>query len=116
MGNPTLPTPKQIVIKLFEAEKNPRNHRSSASKGIYKLRCAITDWYQKRYDVALDPEAESVVTIGAREGLGPLALATIGPGDVDAARIVSEQRRYSGADEKARHPGVSLCMGGGDFF
>lgn len=82
MGNPDLPTPKHIVNKLIDAVKNPRNHRYSASKGIYKLRCAITDWYQRRYDVDLDPETESVVTIGAKEGLGHLALATIGPGDV----------------------------------
>ena len=82
MGNPDLPTPKHIVQKLIEAVKNPRNHRYSASKGIYKLRCAITDWYQKRYDVELDPETESVVTIGAKEGLGHLVLATLGPGDV----------------------------------
>ena len=82
MGNPDLPTPKHIVNKLVEAVKNPRNHRYSASKGIYKLRLAITDWYLKRYDVELDPESESVVTIGAKEGLGHLVLATLGPGDV----------------------------------
>ena len=82
MGNPDLPTPKHIVNKLIEAVKNPRNHRYSASKGIYKLRLAITDWYRRRYDVDLDPDMESVVTIGAKEGIGHLALATIGPGDV----------------------------------
>ena len=82
MGNPDLPTPKHIVNKLIEAVKNPRNHRYSASKGIYKLRLAITDWYQRRFDVELDPESEVVVTIGAKEGLGHLALATLGPGDV----------------------------------
>ncbi len=82
MGNPDLPTPKHIVNKLIEAVKNPRNHRYSASKGIYKLRLAVTDWYRKRYDVELDPESESVITIGAKEGLSHLALATIGPGDI----------------------------------
>jgi alanine-synthesizing transaminase len=81
MGNPDLPTPKHIVNKLIEAAKNPRNHRYSASKGIYKLRMAITDWYRNRFDVDLDPESESVVTIGAKEGIGHLALATLGPGD-----------------------------------
>jgi alanine-synthesizing transaminase len=81
MGNPDLPTPKHIVSKLIETAKNPKNHRYSASKGIYKLRMAITDWYRKRFDVDLDPESESVVTIGAKEGIGHLALATLGPGD-----------------------------------
>ncbi|HSB04073.1 MAG TPA: alanine transaminase [Thermodesulfobacteriota bacterium] len=82
MGNPDLATPRHIVNKMVEAVKNPRNHRYSASKGIYKLRKAITDWYQRRFDVELDPETESVVTIGAKEGLGHLVLATLGPGDV----------------------------------
>ena len=82
MGNPDLPTPKHIVNKLVEAVKNPRNHRYSASKGIYKLRLAITEWYRRRYDVELDPELESVVTIGIKEGIGHLILATLGPGDI----------------------------------
>ncbi len=82
MGNPDLATPKHIVNKLIEAVKNPRNHRYSASKGIYKLRLAIGDWYRKRFDVELDPESEVVVTIGAKEGIAHLALATLGPGDV----------------------------------
>jgi alanine-synthesizing transaminase len=82
MGNPDFPTPKHIAHKLIEAVKNPRNHRYSASKGIYKLRLAITDWYRRRYDVDLDPDSEAVVTIGAKEGIGHLALATVGPGDV----------------------------------
>jgi alanine-synthesizing transaminase len=82
MGNPDLPTPKHIVDKMIEAAENPKNHRYSASKGIYKLRLAMTNWYRKRYDVELDPESECVVTIGAKEGLGHLTLATLGPGDV----------------------------------
>ena len=82
MGNPDQPTPQHIVDKLLEAAKNPRNHRYSASKGIYKLRLAITDWYKRRYDVDLDPESEAIATIGSKEGLSHLALAIIGPGDV----------------------------------
>jgi alanine-synthesizing transaminase len=82
MGNPDMPTPKHVVNKLVEAVKNPKNHRYSASKGIYKLRLAITEWYRRRFDVELDPESEAVVTIGAKEGIGHLTLATLGPGDV----------------------------------
>jgi len=82
MGNPDQPTPQHIVDKLIEATQNPRNHRYSASKGIYKLRLAITDWYKRRYDVDLDPDSEAIATIGSKEGLSHLALAIIGPGDV----------------------------------
>ncbi len=82
MGNPDQGTPQHIVDKLVEAAQNPKNHRYSASKGITKLRAAICDWYKRRYDVSLDPETEAVVTIGSKEGLSHLALATIEPGDV----------------------------------
>ncbi|MGL4207855.1 MAG: aminotransferase class I/II-fold pyridoxal phosphate-dependent enzyme, partial [Candidatus Adiutrix sp.] len=58
------------------------NHRYSASKGITKLRHAIANWYGRRYGVNLDPDTETVVTIGAKEGLAHLTLATITPGEV----------------------------------
>ena len=82
MGNPDQPTPKHIVDKMIEAVKNPRNHRYSASKGITKLRLAITDWYKRNFGVELDHESEVIITIGSKEGLSHLALATISPGDV----------------------------------
>jgi len=82
MGNPDLPTPLHIVEKLIEAVKNPRNHRYSASRGIYKLRCAIASLYGRNYGVKIDPETEAIVTIGTKEGISHLALATLGPGDV----------------------------------
>ena len=82
MGNPDLPTPPHIVEKLIEAVKIPRNHRYSASRGIFKLRSAIADWYQRNYGVDIDPDTEAIVTIGAKEGLSHLVLATLGPGDV----------------------------------
>jgi alanine-synthesizing transaminase len=82
MGNPDLPTPKHIVDKLREAALKGHNHRYSASKGITRLRTAICDWYRRRYQVELDPETETVVTIGAKEGISHLVLATINPGDV----------------------------------
>lgn len=82
MGNPDIPTPPHIVKKLIEAVKNPKNHRYSVSKGIYKLRVAICDWYSRHFDVVLDPDSEAIATIGAKEGLSHLVLATMGPGDI----------------------------------
>lgn len=82
MGNPDLSTPKHIVDKLIEAVQKGHNHRYSASMGITKLRHAIADWYKRRFDVDIDPESEAIATIGAKEGLSHLVLATISPGDV----------------------------------
>jgi alanine-synthesizing transaminase len=82
MGNPDGATPKHIVDKLIEAATNPRNHRYSVSKGLFKLRLAFCDWYKRKYDVSLDPEAEGIVTIGAKEGVSHLATAILNPGDV----------------------------------
>ncbi|MFP6870025.1 MAG: aminotransferase class I/II-fold pyridoxal phosphate-dependent enzyme [Nitrospinota bacterium] len=82
MGNPDLPTPPHIVEKLVEAAANPRNHRYSASRGITKLRKAISDWYGRRFDVDIDPDREAIVTIGAKEGISHLCLAITNPGDL----------------------------------
>ena len=81
MGNPDQPTPAHIVAKLVEAAQRGDTHRYSLSKGIPRLRKAICDWYKRRYDVTLDLESEAIVTIGSKEGLAHLALATLGPGD-----------------------------------
>ena len=82
MGNPDRPTPAHIVDKLVEAAQKPKNHRYSVSRGIYKLRLAMAKWYERRYGVALDPESEVCVTLGAKEGLAHLVMAILGSGDV----------------------------------
>ncbi|MGJ0431286.1 alanine transaminase [Methylobacter sp.] len=82
MGNPDQPTPDHIVKKLIEATQRGDTHRYSVSKGIPRLRRAICNWYKNRFDVDLDPESEAIVTIGSKEGLAHLALATLGPGDI----------------------------------
>ena len=82
MGNPDIPTPRHIVEKVTEAVENPRNHRYSASAGIPKLRAAFADWWKRRYNVDLDPVTEVVASMGAKDALAHLVLATMGPGDV----------------------------------
>jgi alanine-synthesizing transaminase len=82
MGNPDLPTPGHVVDKICEAARNPRNHRYSASRGLPNLRAAITEWYQRRHAVSLDPDREAIAVIGSKEGLAHFILMTIGPGDV----------------------------------
>lgn len=81
MGNPDQPTPQHIVDKMIEATQDPRTHRYSQSKGIPRLRQAICNWYQRNYQVELDSETEAIVTIGSKEGLAHLALATMERGD-----------------------------------
>jgi alanine-synthesizing transaminase len=81
MGNPDGPTPKHIVDKLVEAAQRQDTHGYSVSKGIPRLRKAICDWYQRRYGVRFDPDAEAIVTIGSKEGLAHLMLACLERGD-----------------------------------
>ena len=81
MGNPDGSTPEHIVKKMVEATLRPDTHGYSVSKGIPRLRKAITDWYLRRYDVAFDPDSEAIVTIGSKEGLAHLMLATLDEGD-----------------------------------
>jgi alanine-synthesizing transaminase len=81
MGNPDQPTPPHIVAKLVEAAQRNDTHRYSMSRGIPRLRRAVCRWYKRKYDVDLDPDSQAIVTIGSKEGLAHLALATVGPGD-----------------------------------
>jgi alanine-synthesizing transaminase len=81
MGNPDGPTPKHIVEKLCEVARREDTHRYSVSRGIPRLRRAICNWYQRRFGVELDPDREAIVTIGSKEGLAHLALATVDRGD-----------------------------------
>lgn len=104
MGNPNIPTPKHIVDKLIEAAKKARNHRYSASAGITKLREAIATWYKRRFSVEVDPNEEAIATIGAKEGLSHLVLATVSPGDV----VFSPNPTYP------IHP-YSVIIAGGDL-
>jgi alanine-synthesizing transaminase len=81
MGNPDKPTPRHIVEKLVEVAQRSNTHRYSVSRGIPRLRRAICNWYRERYEVELDPDSQAIVTIGSKEGLAHLALATMGAGD-----------------------------------
>ncbi|MBT6276233.1 MAG: alanine transaminase [Chromatiales bacterium] len=116
MGNPERPTPDHIVEKLVETVRRPDTHRYSMSRGIPRLRQAICTWYADRYQVDLDPETEAIVTIGSKEGLAHLALATVGPGDAvlvpnPAYPIHPYGMVIAGAD--IRHVPM---VPGGDFF
>ena len=81
MGNPDGATPPHIVAKLLDVAQRPDTHGYSTSRGIPRLRRAISHWYEQRYGAAIDPETEVVVTIGSKEGLAHLMLATLGRGD-----------------------------------
>ncbi|MBP6621568.1 MAG: alanine transaminase [Alcaligenes sp.] len=81
MGNPDGATPAHIVEKLVEAASRPDTHGYSVSKGIPRLRRAVTNWYERRYNVHLNPDSEAIVTIGSKEGLAHLMLATLDKGD-----------------------------------
>ncbi|HEY1328167.1 MAG TPA: alanine transaminase [Casimicrobiaceae bacterium] len=81
MGNPDGPTPSHIVTKLVETVQRGDTHGYSVSKGIPRLRRAICHWYDRRWGVQFDPETEAIVTIGSKEGIAHLALATLGRGD-----------------------------------
>jgi alanine-synthesizing transaminase len=81
MGNPDGPTPRHIVDKLVEVAQREDTHGYSVSKGIPRLRRAICQWYKRRWNLDFDAETEAIVTIGSKEGLAHLMLATLDRGD-----------------------------------
>src|ERR1700721_609469 len=117
-GNPVLPSPEVAVSKLAEAAHNPRNHRYSASRGIPKLRSAITDLYRRKFAVELDPETEVVTTIGAKEGFSHLMWVLVGPGDTALVPSPSYPIHiwgplFAGGDVRQAPPnGPSVDVGG----
>jgi len=116
MGNPDQPTPQHIIDKLVEVAQRRDTHRYSVSRGIPRLRKSICNWYKTNFDVDLDPDREAIVTIGSKEGLAHLALATMETGDTvlvpnPAYPIHPYGFVIAGAD--IRH--VPLVPGG-DFF
>ena len=81
MGNPDKPPSRHISEKLAEVALREDTHRYSLSRGIPRLRKAVADWYMRKFEVEIDPDSEAIVTIGSKEGLAHLTLATLGPGD-----------------------------------
>ena len=82
IGDPDIPTPPHILDKLLEAAQDPPNHRYPESDGLPQFRRAISDWYGKRFGIALDSDKEVLPLIGAKEGIGHMALCFVDPGDV----------------------------------
>lgn len=116
MGNPDGPTPAHIVEKLVEASSRPTTHGYSVSKGIPRLRKAITDWYARRFQVQFDPDSEAIVTIGSKEGLAHLMLATLDAGDTVLVPNPSYPIHIYGAVIAGANI-RSVCMTpGSDFF
>jgi alanine-synthesizing transaminase len=116
MGNPDQPTPRHIVDKLVESAQRPDTHRYSVSKGIPRLRRAISHWYKTRYEVDIDPDTEAIATIGSKEGIAHLALATLDRGDIVMVPNPSYPIHIYGpviAGADIRHVPITP---GGDFF
>ena len=120
MGNPDGATPAHIVAKLAEVAQRPDTHGYSASKGIPRLRRAISHWYADRYGVEIDPDREAIVTIGSKEGLAHLMLATLDRGDTVLVPDPSYPIHIygaviAGADIRSV-PLVESDQGGAEFF
>src|SRR3954462_2734127 len=124
-GNPDLPSPDLAVEKLCEAAQNARNHRYSASRGIPKLRQAVSDLYLRRFGVDLDPDTEVINTIGAKEGFSHLMWTLLGPGDAAVVPSPSYPIHIygpllAGADIREIPLGTTASAGNGqggdDFF
>lgn len=82
IGDPDIPTPKNIVERMKEAVGDPKNHRYPSYEGLLSFRDAVAEWYKKRFNVTLDPETEVLSLIGSKEGIGHIPLAFINPGDI----------------------------------
>lgn len=119
MGNPDMPTPEHITAKLIEAVQNPRTHRYSMSRGVPGLRKAQAKYYERRFNVKLDPEREIVATLGSKEGFANMAQAITAPGDVVMVPDPTYPIHHFGfmiSGGAIRSLPVSQCGNTGDFI
>ena len=116
MGNPDGETPAHIVSKLTEVSQRGDTHGYSASRGIPRLRRAISHWYRKRFEVEIDPDREAIVTIGSKEGLAHLMLATLGRGDTVLVPDPSYPIHMYGAVIAGADVRAVPLVPNGDFF
>lgn len=82
IGDPDLPTPEPILERMQEAVTDPQHHQYPSSNGMLSFRTAVAGWYQRRFNVTVDPKSEVVTLIGSKEGIGHVPMAFIDPGDV----------------------------------
>ncbi len=82
MGNPDGSAPQAVIDAAIEAFQHPANHGYPPFEGTASFRTTITNWYQRRYQVELNPDDEALPLLGSKEGLTHLALAYVNPGDV----------------------------------
>jgi alanine-synthesizing transaminase len=81
IGSPDLGTPEPIVDRLLAAARDARYHGYPTSAGTFELRTALAAWYERRYEVVVDPETQVLVTWGASDGMAHLPWVLLGPGD-----------------------------------
>jgi LL-diaminopimelate aminotransferase len=82
IGDPDLPSPPHVVEAAQEAVADPRRHRYPDYYGLPEFRRAIARWYEKRFEIALDPDKEVIPLIGSKEGIAHMPIAWVDPGDV----------------------------------
>ena len=82
IGDPDIPTPSHVIERLCQAAQDPQNHRYPESEGLPEFRNNIAQWYKGRFGVTLDPDREVLPLIGAKDGIGHIALCFIDPGDI----------------------------------
>lgn len=82
IGDPDIPTPDSIIAKLTETSVDSANHRYPETDGLPELRLAMSEWYQRRFGIELNPDNEILPLIGAKEGIGHASLCFIDPGDI----------------------------------
>jgi len=81
VGDPDLPTSPHIIEALIEGATDPRSHRYPPYPGTVEFKTAVTDWFERRFGVELNPTSEALALIGSKEGLAHLPWAILNPGE-----------------------------------
>ncbi|KMP24883.1 aminotransferase [Bacillus cereus] len=80
-GNPDQPTPQHIVKALQDAAEKTVHHKYPPFRGHESLKEAVATFYQREYDVVVNPKTEVAILFGGKAGLVELPVCFTNPGD-----------------------------------
>jgi aspartate/methionine/tyrosine aminotransferase len=81
IGSPDLPPHPSVVQALHTHSNHHGNHAYQSYIGLPELRHAFAGWYERYFNVTLDPQREVLPLIGSKEGIMHISMAFLNPGD-----------------------------------
>ncbi len=81
IGSPDLQPPSSVIDAIKKSLFEDGAHKYQSYQGLPEFRKAVSSFYQRNYDVALNSENEILPLMGSKEGVIHISLAFLNEGD-----------------------------------